>query len=297
MKRLGATSLALWLLGCGDPLVDPQTVEGLRIVGARVHAESDAARANLLPGETATIQWLILAERPRTYTGLALWCKAKPSAFGVPPCEKAFERQTFEGTSETPVTLTFTIPNSHDTQNEWVNVVGLCERGEPTWNSDEQRFGCSKGESLSGVYVGGAKANQNPSLQDDVLTIDGESWLPPNVDEELACGSPNVPDIAATDEVTIRLRGRGNDRETLEGAEFAAAARETLTYTHVATWPGLERAYSAVEGDAKDALVEVTFQNEGDLDGSRGRLVRFALVVRDGRGGSDWIERWFCLRP
>lgn len=297
MKRLNATSLTLLLLGCGDPLVDPQTVVGLRILGARVNVEGEVQRANVLPGETATIEWLVVAEQQRKYEGIALWCKAKPSAFGVPPCQKPFDSQTFDGTSDSPATLTFTIPESHDDQDEWVTVVGLCERGQPTWDGREQRFACSKGEALSAVYVGGASPNQNPSLQDDVLTIDGMRWLPPSADEELKCGGDDIPSISASDEVKIRLQVRGGDRETLEATEFALATRETLTYSHAADWPGLARAYSVVEGDAMDEIVEVTFQNEGDLDGSRGRLVRFALVVRDGRGGGDWIERWFCLRP
>lgn len=299
MRRLIGATWVLGLVGCGDPLVDPQTVVGLRVLGARVSATADPVRAHLEPAEDATVAWLVLAERTREFKGLALWCEAQPSSIGTPPCVDPFKTEEFEGTSDAPVSLAFDLPENHRTGRQWVHWIGLCETGSPSWNEATQRLQCSRGDVVSAVYRGnGSGPNTNPNIQDDELSLDGEEWVGAGTSEvPSACGDPHVPDVDVKQPVTIRLQSKGADREELEMDEYAAASRESLTYTHVTTWPGLERPYSVIDDNTPDAAFDVQFLSEGNPPTSGGELVRFAVVVRDGRGGTDWLERWFCLKP
>ncbi len=299
MRRLIGATWVLGLVGCGDPLVDPQTVVGLRVLGARVSATEEPSRAHLTPGEDATIEWLVLAEKTRDFKGLALWCEAQPSSFGTPPCVDPFKTVEFEGTSDAPVTLTFNLPEEHKTGRQWVHWIGLCETGNPNWDEDTQRFECSRGEVVSAVYRGNMSAsNTNPNIGDDELSLDGEEWVGAGSSETpSACGDAHVPDVDVKQSATIHLQANGSDREELQVDEYAAATHESLTYTHVTTWPGLERPYSLIDESTYDAAFELEFLSEGGTPQASGDLVRFALIVRDGRGGTDWIERWFCLKP
>jgi hypothetical protein len=295
MKRVLGAMIVLGLVGCGDPLVDPQTVVGLRLLGARVSATDEPTRAHVDGGEDAELKWLVLADKTRTFNGLGRWCEAEPSAFGTPPCHDPFHEVEFTADSDSPISLPFTLPNDLK-DDKWVHWIGLCESGTPKWRENAQRFECSKGEVVSAVYRGNTSAsNQNPDLQDDELSLNGKAWPAPQVDVEPACGADGVPNVTAEDTATIRLRAKGADREELDNDDYAAATQESITYTHVTTWPSLERPYSALEGEATQ--FEVTFTNESNPPKSGGELVRFALVGRDGRGGSDWLERWFCLKP
>lgn len=286
------------LVGCGDPLVDPQTVVGLRVLAARSGATDEPTRAHIEPGEAAQVQWLVLAEKPRTFNGLGLWCKASNSTFGTPPCDDPFYTAEFEGTSEAPVNLPFTLPDALEGNAAWVHWIGLCESGAPKWQAETQRFECAKGSAVSAVYRGNvSEENDNPNLADDELSFDGKAWTnSESADVVPACGDDGVPDLDVTKTATIRLKAKGEDREETGSDDYAAAARESLTYTHVTTWPSLQRPYSAIEANSTEAQFEVTFTSDNP-PASGGQPVRFALVVRDGRGGTDWLERWFCSRP
>lgn len=301
MKRLNHWSPACFatvvLLGCGDPLVDPQTVIGLRVLGAQATVSDDPVRAHVEPGEAASVRWLVLAEKTRTFSGLGLWCKAPASTFGAPPCEDPFYQTEFDGSSDAALNLPFTLPDDFDQGSGWVHWIGLCESGTPKWRSDAQRFECPKGEVVSAVYRGNvSQANDNPNLQDDQLSFDGKPWTRSDATLTPTCGDDDVPNLDVTKTATIRLKAQGNDREALASNEYGAATRESLTYTHVTTWPSLQRPYSAIEADSAEVAFEVTFTSD-TAPKTSGQLVRFALLVRDGRGGTDWLERWFCSRP
>lgn len=286
------------LVACGDPLVDPQTVVGLRVLAARTGATDEPSRAHVEPGEAAQVEWLVVAEKTRSFNGLGLWCKASSSTFGTPPCEDPFHRVEFEGSTDSPVNLSFTLPDDLDGNGAWVHWIGVCESGTPKWRADAQRFECSKGSAVSAVYRGNVSAeNDNPNLADDELSFDGKAWPASEItDAAPACGDASVPDLDVTKTATIRLQAKGGDRQALDSDDYAAATRESLTYTHVTTWPSLQRPYSAIEADSTETQFEVTFTSDKPPE-SNGQLVRFALVVRDGRGGTDWLERWFCSRP
>lgn len=297
MKRLPCISILVLASSCGDPLVAPQTVTGLRVLGARVSALAAPARAHIEAEEDATIEWLVLAERTRSFSGLGLWCAEQHTSVGAPPCVDPFRTEVFEGDSDHPVSLSFTLPSSLD-DSPWVHWLGLCEKGTPTWNAEGQRFECSKGEPISAVYRGNvSESNLNPDLEDDLLTFNDATWSQSaSADSPPTCDDATVPSLDIAETAVIRLRAKGTDREKLTSSEYAAATRESIAYTHVTTWPGLERAYSVIEGTSTDTAFSVKFTGDG-TPRAGGELIRFALVARDGRGGSDWLERWFCSKP
>ena len=296
MRAMIGASVVLGVVACGDPLVDPQTVVGLRILGTKISVSEDAARSHVEPGESAEAEWLVVAEKARTFSGLALWCEAPSGSFGPPNCVEPFHTLDFEGTSDDVVKLPFTLDSAVD--GEWVHWIGLCEQGAPQWREAEQRFECPRGEVLSAVYRGNTSPqNANPSFADDQLSFAGEPWAATAGGGAPACSDPDVVQLDNVESATIRLDAGGRDRETIEVDEYGEAPKESLVYTHVTSWPGLERAYSAIEGTSTESSFELDFLNAGGQPDSEGELVRFAMVVRDGRGGSDWLERWFCLRP
>lgn len=294
MRTMMGAIAMLALAACGDPLVDPQTVVGLRILGAKI-STPDAPKSTVAPGEQATAEWLVLADKARGFSGLALWCEASSATFGPPNCREPFHTLEFEGDSSAVVQLPFTLPS--DFEGEWVHWFGICEQGAPRWSEGAQRFECTEGEALSAVYRGNTSVqNDNPSLADDRLFFGGEPWLAVESGSS-DCDDEEVARLDSHGRVTIRLEVRGADRESIEADEYGEASRESLVYTHVTTWPGLERAYSVIDATSTDTSFELGFANEGEGPSSNGELVRFAVVVRDGRGGSDWLERWFCLQP
>jgi hypothetical protein len=88
----------------------------------------------------------------------------------------------------------------------------------------------------------------------------------------------------------------GEDRQALEvdPDSYAAPTRESLTFTHLATAPGLERAFSALTWDSKERGFELEFQPVDVELPAEGRSVSVILIVSDERGGSDWEHRTLC---
>jgi hypothetical protein len=108
-----------------------------------------------------------------------------------------------------------------------------------------------------------------------------------------------LPAIQSGRLASIALELGGDDRELLESAAgtYAARPRESLVFTHLATRPGLDRAFSAIDYDATRLGFELPFEHaDSELDPG-GTALGFYLLVRDERGGVDWIERRACLLP
>jgi hypothetical protein len=185
-------------------------------------------------------------------------------------------------------------------------------------------------------FVPEGAANHNPSLADDTLLLDGVPWLaadaldePPKSTEPpepaepeptepepteppepaepepaepepgAPCAGLQLPAVHPHRPATIALELGGDDREPLESAPgtYAARPRESLVFTHLATLPGLDRAFSAIDYDAARLGFDVPFAYaEGELEPG-GMTLGFYLLVRDERGGVDWIERRACLLP
>lgn len=295
MKRTDlACAVTLLSVACGDPLVDPQTVIGLRVLGAQLTSSADPSVAHLSPGEAGTLRWLAVAERERNYRALTLLCEARPSSFGVPQCGPRFLEQQHEGSTTEDLAFDFVLPASFSKDQEWLSFVALCEEGSPRWNKHTQRFSCTSGDQpVTAYYQGTSTPNHNPDASDDTLRFNSKPWP---AFANPSCETEGLPRLKRDAVATIRLDVKGKDSEPLNDPSYAAATNEALTYTHVATTAGLSRAFSALDPDAQQRHFELELDgDEAWSDAQEQRLGTFYLVVSDGRGGSDWLSRHYCL--
>src|SRR5690606_24374656 len=98
---------------CADPLVDPQTLVGPRIVAAKVGAEDAPERAQLHSGEQAHLQWLVASNERTEYTATAVWCVAKETNIGLQECAQApFAEQVVTGSTDEPAVFDFEVPDA-----------------------------------------------------------------------------------------------------------------------------------------------------------------------------------------
>lgn len=309
--RAALRSPLSWLLlagaiACEDPLTDPAVIASPRIVGARVGGEGDPTLAEPGAGQAATLDWLVLSDQPGAFTARIAWCSAAPTVIGAPRCAgEPFEEQSATGRFGEPLRLGFSLPSELEPGDAWLAWIGICDDGgEARFDAAAGAFLCGQGEPLSGFYRGfvpeGAP-NRNPSLADDTLVLDGAAWAAPDagsLEAGAACLGSGLPELRAEQPSSVRFELGGDDREALENVPgtYAARPRESLVYTHLATQPGLDRAFSSIDYDASELAFEVPFDAERPAS-PEGTTLRFVLLVRDERGGVDWLLRQACLLP
>jgi hypothetical protein len=103
--------LAAPLSGCDDPIKEPQSIENSRVLGARVEAAGEPTRAEIAPGETATVNWLVADPAPlRPLAWAFAICPARDVSAGLPQCAGPvfFETVSPEPRTDAPE-FTFTV--------------------------------------------------------------------------------------------------------------------------------------------------------------------------------------------
>jgi hypothetical protein len=298
--------------GCEDPLTDPSVIAGPRIVGARVVSAAAPSVAEPAAGQAASIDWLAVSNEPGTFRAHVVWCKAAPTLLGAPRCDgSAFAEQTASGSWGVPISLGFDVPGELAPGSAWLSWLGICSLGEATFDPSASTFACPEGEPLSGFYRGfipEGTPNENPSLADDRLVLDGAPWPALGTAPEQApmpsepgapCAGLGLPVLRAEQLSSVEFELGGDDREALENAPdtYAAHPRESLVYTHLASLPGLDRAFSAIDYDAQRLGFDVSYEFAEEPPGQGGITLAFILLVRDERGGVDWLQRQACLLP
>jgi hypothetical protein len=294
-------SLSLCSFACDDPLVDPQTVVDLRVLAGQISASDDSSRASLRAGEDATVRWLVASDRREDLSALLVSCRVEPTTLGAPVCAKApFYRQSLDGQSNQELSANFTLPAAFDTGDEWATWLGVCEGQRPQFDRDDSSFDCDGKPAISAFIRTAASNNDNdnPDLSDDELLLDGQPW------SAAALGAPgdpctdlDVPQVQRGETATIEFELQGDDRENIETDQdiYGSQPRESLVFTHVSTFPGLQRAYSVIAFDSDRPRIDVDFKLDEDSKiPADGRLVTFTLVARDERGGVGWISRQLC---
>jgi hypothetical protein len=305
----GLLVLLLGLTGCDDPLIEPQRIENTRVLGARVEVTGDAARARPLPGENVALTWLVADPRPTPPLG---WdfvaCVGETTLRGVPRCRSAaFASARSAGAVEGPPLFGFDVPEQSAFEGSDRVVVrgAVCsdapvELAEPIENTR-----CDGDLNLVVLDVrlqGEGTANRNPSLADQMLSFDGSPWPAPPAEllsrddcaaEEQA---PELPVISANGAGhRFRIELSPDDRELLATIEGQRA--ETLQLSHFATLGRLERPATLIEPETPDPLaVDVGWEAPGP-GLAAGRIARFYFVLRDLRGGTDWVVRTACVIP
>ncbi|MEZ4224438.1 MAG: hypothetical protein R3B13_26045 [Polyangiaceae bacterium] len=294
MKRGVLLGAALGLLGCDDPLLEPQRIDSLRVLAARVEAKDDATRAWPHAGESAQVRVLAVHPSPKAELGFALEvCPAALVARGIPTCAGGVIASG-SGSGSSPPQLAFMTP---------VDTPRLLLRGTVCEGAAPSSDGSCKGHGEAMVFeieVGDDEhENTNPLLLADALRLDGDSWSAPDPvttpvaacsESDLSTALLRVSANAAPHRIEAALREQ--DRDAIAGLDGPTV--EVLTLSHYATLGRLERAISVV--DPGDSLTP-SVRWKAPAAVTSGTVARFYFVLRDLRGGVDFTERRACVLP
>ena len=311
-QTVGIAGLTMQITSaCDDPLVAPQTIRDLRVLGAQVSALDDPSRASLLPNEKALLRWLVASNRVEAFSATIVLCAARPTTLGVPQCQSGvLLTEQMAGDTQGELEVEFRLPSKLDAGDEWVAFLGLCTDDAPEFNINSSSFRCQDETPLVGFYralvvsidaveASNSGVNHNPNLDQQQLLIDGKDWpvaaQPPQPGEP--CGGASLVSVKLGSSTPVELRLLNDDREPLEDEGYGDNQRESLVFTEVATEDGLERAFLAIDHDSDRNSVKNVF-NAVDLElDEDGRRVAFYLTALDERGGLSWLTREFCLEP
>jgi hypothetical protein len=304
----GVFGLFAALLGCDDPLLEAQRIETTRVLGARVEVAGDATRPWPRPEETVAVTWLVADPRPSPALS---WdfaaCLGESTLRGVPRCRTApFARARSGAPSQVAPSFSFAAPAEASLEGSDRVVVrgAVCADAEVALADPLEQTSCGGDLTLVVLDIRIERAdlsNRNPTLGDETLSFDGAPWPAPANDllvrEDCvpAQQAPELPVVSADGAAhRFRVGLSADDRESLDTIE--GEFPETLQVSHFATLGRLERAISVIEPVAPEPIVQVAWEAPGP-GLSSGRVVRFYFVVRDLRGGTDWVVRTACVVP
>jgi hypothetical protein len=283
--------IGLLLAACDEPLTRVDLVADMRVLGARVEVGGEPERASPAPGETASVRWLVAARDPEPLLGWAFAiCAAAPPGGSLPSCgAEPFATAIADVPVAGEPRIDFTVPDDLDA--EALAVFGVvCRDSEPTY--DGTTFDCAGPEgrltSLDFLLESTEGSNRNPVLLADDITFDGASMA-----EGRDCAT--LPSVAHGSSHTLELRLDESDRDAVPQKTSADPPKEELQVSHFTTAGELERAFTVFEASDTGLVARVSWKapTTAPSDG----LVRFFLVVRDLRGGSDFVERAVCMEP
>jgi len=291
--------------GCG-PTFDPASlVETTRVLGARVTAGTDApSRATPLPGETASVTWLVTGP---TMPGPQGWAFAlcQPPLPGDLSCGSA-PYAIYQGSDARPVVaLTMPDPGVLGAATSVLLYGRICDGAAPVFDPQTGLPACAGGAAGTtaavSIGVGGTETiNHNPTA-DRGITLDGQAWPAPDAAADPCRVGPVV--IAGTKDHLVGLTTAGSDRESYT-SEFgdppvATPEREALQLSPFATAGKFQNAFAFVDaGDPSAAPVpEMKWDAPAAKDVAAATPITFTFVVRDDRGGTDWTTRTACVTP
>lgn len=298
LSRLVGGALLSVLVGCDDTDNKGWLVDRTRVLGARIEAKSDAARAAINPGEPMRVTWLVGAPNG---TGRLNWAYAVcPPALGnfpEPKCTGPIFSAARGASDGELVSMDIDAPGGIDDLEELQILAAFCENGEATLDAARFEATCAGGAAprlaSASVRLARSGPNKNPEIAADAILFDGSPLVPSVV----RSGSSCVPDatsplVNAGSKHAIVVRLRGDEREAIASQGF-----ERLLVSHVVTAGELERQYSMLEPNdpaPKDLSVEWTAPLAPSAN--EGRLIEIYVVVRDGRGGAAFARRTVCVR-
>lgn len=288
---------------CEDPLLEVQTINGLRVVGTRVQNDTDPSDARLVAGSPTTLEWLVVSDRAEAYSAAMRLCSVADTNYGVPSCESApFFEDTGRFDAGVPARFSFTPPEL-PRGSRWMSALVACAEGRARFATDASGR-CSGGTTPREATFTGVigEANSNPTLADDTLEFEGAPWQEADLlDTGASCRGAGLPTVRAGRVSEIAFELGGDDRESLPASEteqYGAEATESLLYSHFLSEPGLERPFSGISADSDDTAFEIELAPPTDpMPPTNGVATDFYLIVRDGRGGSDWVRRQVCTLP
>jgi hypothetical protein len=149
----------------------------------------------------------------------------------------------------------------------------------------------------------------NPNLNPVISTVvlNGRAWPPP-YDQEVPRTAPRTGCLADLDGLTEQERAAhpvaGSPASSIQLGVTGDSLQPymvgdmTLVEEMQVSWltdaGDFERTFSFITDPARSVLTQWQPFADAAPDGS---LVRFNFVIRDGRGGTDWVERGLCVLP
>lgn len=314
-SRVLSVASVLTLAACSGELSPGSRIEDPRVLGARIEVVGNEASATPAPGETANVRFFVAT--PPWESADASWAfvPCVKQSGSTPLCAGPLlidQLATGEGTPD----LTVRIPNAGDLLGQQTMLLSgiVCFGGTPTLDaSGSQLPGCSDSTTKAQVVTLDfevtldAVRNLNPSMQATVLTLDGDTWMSageaaPATGCEGVAGTSTLPRIvAASTEHELRMDvatvARDTYTRTVPGEPpIIEEAREQLLFSHFASGGSMQRQFSVLErtAEAPEGGFLIKWDAPKDVEDG-GSRVDFHFVVRDGRGGSDWITRSACV--
>jgi hypothetical protein len=277
--------------GCDDPLKRVDLVAEMRVLGARVEVQGAPERASPAPGEMATVRWLVADREPEPLLGWAFAiCEAGPPGGSLPTCAgPPFATASANVPVPGEPRVDFMVPD--DTESRALAIFGaVCPDSAPTFEGEA--FGCEgPGGTLTSLdfeLETPERSNLNPVIEPEALTLDGTA-LPAGLD----CAA--LPLIAPGSSHALELVLDETDRDAVAQPTSADPPKETLQVSNFTTAGKLDRTFTVFQ--ASDARLVTRVSWKAPKTAPDDGLVRLFFVVRDLRGGADWIERAVCMEP
>jgi len=305
---------ALLIAGCSNDLPVASTLERTRVLGARVEIATDPGRAEVSPGEAASVSWIISGpSAPATLDWAFALCTT-----GGADCADA--PQPIAAGNGAPVTVAFTTPDAATlgTTLRPLMLGAVCADGTLGFDPSTALGTCT-GADASGTTVrfivpvtpAGETPNHHPVFTNDVIEIGGAAWDPATATAAAAgdaCDAGSgLPVVTATPagqdaiKQEIRIVSDGDDRETFTPEGKTVAQLEDLQISNFTTAGKFESSYAAIFATDTRPDADVTVKWEPPAASTvpaGGEVVSFNWVVRDLRGGLDVASRSLCLiRP
>lgn len=283
-------------LGCDEPLSSVELIDKTRIVGARVEVAGDPTRAAPLPGESVEVRLLVLAPEPDPALAFAMRsCVAVDTRWNAARCgsETLASDTSLEPVTGAPL-LRFDAPGDATGNERLAVFASVCPEGESLPAEDARR--CSDGSetldaSLDFAMDDGLHPNSNPTFTS--VQLDGTE-LP-----AASAGTTNcslLTSVPRGSRHTLRVELDELSRDPLPEETGADTTRESLLVSYFIDQGDLDHAFSSIRSTAPVAAGSAVWTAPGRV-GDAPRLARFVVVARDGRGGSDFVERRVCVEP
>jgi hypothetical protein len=272
-------------------------------------------------------------DAPTLTPGLLQWsfvpCIPAPTLIGPPICQIPI--QPCDGCRGTPPdpalafpVIRFQVPSQAEldaAEADSVVVQGAICAGGPPAEDAILRFILGETDDLNPcedpsnegrfvtVVVPIEPTPEDPNLNPELLsiTLDGKSWPPP-YDEGVPRDALREGCLADLDGLTAEERAQhpvaGTASADIQLAVTSASLQSymvgemTRTEEIQVSWltdgGELERTFSFITAPATSVLTRWRPFPEAPRDGL---LVRLTFVIRDGRGGTDWLEKGLCVLP
>lgn len=330
-SRVRLVFLAFVIVACGESFLPASAVTDLRAVAARTDIEGAPGRANPDPEDDIVVSWLVIDQgRLPELQWSFVACIPAATLFGAPICRDVI--MPCQGCDETPPenplatpVVRFAVPSEAEleaTSATSVVVQGaICANGPPAQDSilrfiqgETDDINPCEDPSNEGRFVteeipietDPADPNLNPQIAD--VRWNGRPWPPP-YDQGVPRATPRTGCLSELELLPEDVQEQHPIAGSPPGTINLAVTGESLQTFTVDGVEDIEEIQVSWLSDGGDFDTTFSFISDPDfpsvltawrplpVDEEDGLVVRFNFVVRDGRGGVDFVERGLCVRP